>query len=116
MMYTKIPFTAALMAAVAHSQRLDKVALVGSLDYLQAGLMANMPSVPSTQTQWSAGWIPADCKFLTENAGLSAQDVETFEVTYQDVCLTIIQTFDSSSLTPTAVRIPMDPVPPQGLS
>lgn len=114
-MHTKIPFTVALMAAVAHSQLLDQPNLVDSLDYLQAALMANMPSVPSTQTPWSAGWIPADCKSLTEDEGLSAQDVKTFEVTYDDVCLvaySMRRAFGSSSLTRTAVRISLDPVPP----
>ena len=92
----------ALLAAIAHAQSLNKSTLVDSLDYLQAGLMENIPSVPSVQKQWAAGWIPADCKSMTEDAKLSAEHVETFEVQYDDVCSLILSSllFATMSVTP----------------
>ncbi len=77
--------SAGLLCALALAQRLDKPPLENNLDYLQQGLLDNLHPVQSTQTKWPTGWIPADCKAMTELAGLSASDVETFNVTYIDV-------------------------------
>ncbi len=79
--------TAALsvIGALASAQHLSKPPLANSLDYLNQGLLDALHSTPSNITQWAAGWIPADCKSMTEDAGLLASDVSTFSVHYIDV-------------------------------
>lgn len=84
MQHSTLSFIAVLFT-LATGQRLNKPPLEQSLDYLQQGLLDNLQPVPSTQQQWPAGQIPADCKSMTEGAGLSANDVQTFSVTYNDV-------------------------------
>lgn len=77
------------LATLALTQRLDKPPLEPSLDYLQKGLLEHLGSVKSSYKQWGQGWIPADCKTMTEDANLSAADVETFNVQYVDVCISV---------------------------
>lgn len=84
-MFTKGSYVVAALAAVAHAQDLTKPALDKDLGALQYGLMASIGSVPQVSKKWPAGWIPADCKKMTEEANLSPADVETFEVQYTDV-------------------------------
>lgn len=81
------------LCTLALAQRLDKPPLETDLGYLQKGLMEYLGPVNSSYKQWPPGWIPADCKTMTENdtlalrgnISLSAADVETFNVTYDDV-------------------------------
>ena len=71
--------------SLASSQKLTKPPLHPDLDYLTQGLMNNLHSTPSKFDQWAAGWIPADCKTMAQNAGLNPADVQTFNVHYSDV-------------------------------
>lgn len=74
------------LSTLALTQGLDKPPLEASLDYLQKGLLEYLQPVNSSYTQWAPGWIPSDCKTMTEQANLSAADVDTFNVQYDDVC------------------------------
>ncbi|KAI4125533.1 MAG: hypothetical protein LQ338_004181 [Usnochroma carphineum] len=75
--------TFSVLATLTHAQ-LSKPPLHPNLDYLQQGLLDNLQPAPSTWDQWGAGWIPADCQTMTQNAGLNPLDVETFNVHYDD--------------------------------
>ncbi len=74
-----------ILGALASAQRLDKPALENNLDYLNQGLLDHLAPTQSTVDKWGAGWIPADCKQMAQDAGLSPSDVETFNVHYADV-------------------------------
>ena len=82
---TFITVTSSLLCTLARTQRLDKPPLAPSLDYLQRGLLEYLPPVPSSYEQWTGDWIPSDCKTLAEGSNMSAADVETFNVRYDDV-------------------------------
>ena len=86
-MYTSALLATIGLSTLAYAQKLDKPPLEDSLDYLQQGLMDNLPSVHSTNTPWN-GWIPTDCQQMTKDANLNPDDVTTFNVTYDDVSLT----------------------------
>lgn len=73
------------LVTLALTQILEKPPLEGGLDYLQKGLLEYLHPVHSSFDEWAAEWIPADCKSITENSNLSATDVRTFNVTYDDV-------------------------------
>ena len=73
-----------LLAATSQAA-LSKPPLRSNLDGLQQGLLDNLHPTHSTWDKWGAGWIPQDCKTMTENAGLKATDVETYNVHYDDV-------------------------------
>ena len=77
---------ATVLFTLALTQRLDKPPLEANLDYLQKGLLKYLHPVNSSHTQWASGWIPSHCKAMTEHANLSAADVDTFNVRYDDVC------------------------------
>ena len=82
-------FSITLLATVglyslANTQKLTKPPLENGLDYLQKGLMDNLHSVPSKNTQWK-GWIPTDCESMAKSSNLNPDDVSTFNVTYDDV-------------------------------
>ena len=88
-MHTTLLGTLGLLAALARAN-LSKPPLEQSLDYLQQGLLDNLHPVHSTWDIWGAGWIPQDCKTMTQNAGLNPVDVETYNVHYDDVSLLFI--------------------------
>lgn len=94
-------FVLSIMVSLAMTQRLNKPPLEGGLDYLQKGLLKSLQPVKSFYQKWDPAWIPADCKTLTENNNLSAADVETFNVWYDDVS-TIVDVHSPSlaTLTP----------------
>ncbi|KAL9614047.1 MAG: hypothetical protein Q9167_001462 [Letrouitia subvulpina] len=75
---------ATALVALTQAQQLSKPPLRNNLDGLQQGLLDNMHPTHSTWDKWGAGWIPADCKTMTQNAGLNPVDVETFNVHYDD--------------------------------
>ncbi|KAL8703216.1 MAG: hypothetical protein Q9201_003602 [Fulgogasparrea decipioides] len=87
-MYSKTSLSASLigltLAALTHAGELDKPPLAPNLDYLADGLMNNFPSAGHSIKQWDQGWIPKDCKNEAEEAGHSAADVSTYEVSYED--------------------------------
>ncbi len=85
------------LVTLALTQRLDKPPLEVDLDYLQKGLLENLHPVHSSFRKWAAEWIPADCKLMTENSNLSATDVRTFSVTYDDVSIKPTFTFSPTS-------------------
>ncbi|KAL8828956.1 MAG: hypothetical protein Q9170_006376 [Blastenia crenularia] len=88
-MYTSIAlslgltFFSALTSADEYSH-LDKPPLVGNLDYLQPGLLANFPSTSNNYDPWGPGWIPKDCKDITTGAGFSPADITTYNIHYDD--------------------------------
>lgn len=84
-MYATFIGLAGSLCWLALAQHLDKPPLENNLDYLQKGLLEYLPPVKSSYKQWGPGWIPADCKTMTEQANFSAADVETFSVQYDDV-------------------------------
>ncbi|KAL8842394.1 MAG: hypothetical protein Q9170_000522 [Blastenia crenularia] len=84
MRITTISTVVGVFTTLSSAQRLTKPALHPNLDYLQQGLLDNLHPTHSTWDQWGAGWIPADCKSMTQNAGLNPVDVETFNVHYDD--------------------------------
>ena len=73
------------LVTLALTQSLDKPPLEDGLDYLQKGLLEYLHPVHSSFDEWTAEWIPADCKSMTESNNMSATDVRTFNVTYDDV-------------------------------
>ena len=84
-MRTRSIISASALFILAGADPLDKPPLADNLDYLQKGLLQSLPSTDGQYTQWIPDWIPADCKTLTEDANLSATDVEVFNVQYDDV-------------------------------
>ena len=84
-MRTRSIISASALLILAGADRLDKPPLADNLDYLQKGLLQSLPSTNGWYAQWVPNWIPADCKSLTEDANLSATDVEVFNVQYDDV-------------------------------
>lgn len=48
------------------------------------GLSAVLGSTESTNDNWEAGWIFESCKTEAEQRGLSASDMEVFNVHYSD--------------------------------
>ena len=77
--------SAGALITTAVTEPLDKPPLADNLDYLQKGLLQSLHSTNGWYTQWGPGWIPADCKGMTEDANLSSADVEVFNVQYDDV-------------------------------
>jgi len=84
MTFSKIA-AVSILSALALSQRLTKPPLHSDLGYLTQGLLDHLHPTQSTTDKWGPGWIAADCKTMAENAGLSANDIETFNVHYTDV-------------------------------
>lgn len=84
-MRTRSIISASALFTIACADSLDKPPLANNLDYLQKGLLQSLQPTNSWYTQWGPDWIPADCKSLTENANLSAIDVDVFNVQYEDV-------------------------------
>ena len=83
-MYSTTLLATIVLYSLAYAQRLTKPPLESGLDYLQKGLMDNLHSVHSTNTQWK-GWIPTDCESMAKGSNLNPDDVSTFNVTYDDV-------------------------------
>ena len=67
--------------------RLDKPVIDPQIDFskIDQGLLDHLPPTQSTVDQWGAGWIPRDCKDITEREGHKATDIEVFNVHYTDV-------------------------------
>ncbi|KAL8660055.1 MAG: hypothetical protein Q9202_006821 [Teloschistes flavicans] len=83
-MYKKTATAIVSLLATSTSAALSKPPLHPNLDYLQQGLLNNLHPTHSTWDIWGAGWIPQDCKTMTQNAGLNPLDVETYNVHYDD--------------------------------
>ncbi|KAL8634692.1 MAG: hypothetical protein Q9228_007727 [Teloschistes exilis] len=83
-MYKKTATAIVSLLATSTSAALSKPPLHPNLDYLQQGLLDNLHPTHSTWDVWGAGWIPQDCKTMTQNAGLNPLDVETYNVHYDD--------------------------------
>lgn len=81
--------SASALFTLAVTDPLDKPPLADNLDYLQKGLLQSLQPTEGWYTQWGLDWIPADCKGMTEDANLSATDVEVFNVQYDDVGIAI---------------------------
>ena len=77
--------SASALFTIAVTEPLNKPPLTDNLDYLQKGLLQSLHPTDGWYTQWGPDWIPADCKSMTEDAKLSATDVEVFNVQYDDV-------------------------------
>lgn len=82
-------FSLASLASLASAQ-LDKPIIDpefpgGGLDSLDEGLNDNL-ELPGNTTwdPWDAGWIPEDCKTITEGAELNPMDVISFNIHYDD--------------------------------
>lgn len=75
------------LRSLVSAQRLDKPVMEPSfeLNSLDQGLLDNLSPTASTFDAWGADWIPAKCKETVERRGLSANDVEVFNVHYNDV-------------------------------
>lgn len=71
-----------LVSAQLEKPVMDPELLGNSLDQ---GLLDNLSPTDFTSDAWGAEWIPADCKKTVEDKGLSATDVEVFNVHYSDV-------------------------------
>ena len=87
-MYSKSSSLTAILYAcfsLVSAQQLDKPPLTPDLEYLKPALLDALPSVNMNKDQWGEGWIPQDCKSMTEEKGLNAADVETWNVHYDDV-------------------------------
>ena len=69
------------------SARLDKPVIDPQIDFskIDQGLYDHLAPTQSTIDQWGAGWIPRDCKTVTEQQGHQATDMEVFNVHYTDV-------------------------------
>ncbi|KAL8650991.1 MAG: hypothetical protein Q9226_004916 [Calogaya cf. arnoldii] len=84
-MYASVIISLAFsLLPISSRAALDKPPLRPNLDYLEQGLLDNMHPTHSTWDIWGPGWIPEDCKAMTENAGLNPFDVETYNVKYDD--------------------------------
>ncbi|KAI4107001.1 MAG: hypothetical protein L6R37_001894 [Teloschistes peruensis] len=85
---TSISLALTLLAAFVHADewtKLDKPPLANNLDYLANGLLDHYPTVHSSHDPWgNNGWIPQECKTAAETAKLSASDMNTYEVHYDD--------------------------------
>ena len=77
--------SASTLVTLAVTDPLDKPPLADNLDYLQKGLLQSLHPTQGWYTQWGPNWIPSDCKSMTEDANLSATDVDVFNVQYDDV-------------------------------
>ena len=97
-----------LIKLAVTDDRLDKPPLAGNLDYLKKGLLEYLHPVHSSHTKWGPKWIPEACKDLTEDANLTATDVEVFNVQYDDVgrCPHLLET---SKLIVDLTRAPRTP-------
>ena len=82
---TLIGLLCALTKLAVTDDRLDKPPLADDLDYLKKGLLEYLHPVKSSHTMWAPKWIPEACKNMTEDAHLTATDVEIFSVQYDDV-------------------------------
>lgn len=88
---TALPFAyASILLSIPSlvlGQTLDKALINPAIDFSQIdqGLLNNLTPAQSTVDQWGAGWIPQDCKTITEGAGFKATDIEVFNVHYTDV-------------------------------
>jgi hypothetical protein len=70
--------------------RLTKPALASNLDYLEEGLVKNLPLTPYTVSKWDPGYIPSECKHIASGAIYSSvkydpADFEIYDVQYSDV-------------------------------
>ncbi|KAI4158378.1 MAG: hypothetical protein LQ342_007508 [Letrouitia transgressa] len=85
-MYTRsLGLGAVLLSVLSSAQNtLDKPPLTDDLVYLHQGLIDNLPINTYTMDQWIEGWIPQDCKSMTEEAGLNTADIQTFNVHFDD--------------------------------
>ncbi|KAH8891452.1 putative conidiation-specific protein, partial [Thozetella sp. PMI_491] len=69
--------------------RLTKPALANNLDYLEEGLVKNLPLTPYTVNKWDPGYIPSECKHIASGEVYSSvkydpADFEIYDVHYSD--------------------------------
>ena len=108
---------ASALATLAVTDPLDKPPLANNLDYLQKGLLQSLHPTQSWYTQWGPDWIPADCKGMTQDANMSAIDVEVFNVQYDDVGIGVRSAFSQINIITfflsSVPQRPLDPLPAQ---
>lgn len=88
-MHTTLITLTGFLATNALAQGLDKPPLTDGLSFLQDGLLDHLHPVHSSHTKWGPGYIPIDCKTLTEQNNLSAADMEIYSVQYDDVGISV---------------------------
>lgn len=89
-----------LLLAQIVNALLDKPALVRQgLSIFEDGLKANYPKGNFQKAMlWEPSWILADCKKFAERANLSATDIETYEVYYDDCVSPWVRTLNPDQL------------------
>ncbi|KAI9733476.1 MAG: hypothetical protein M1818_007224 [Claussenomyces sp. TS43310] len=69
---------------VLTDDHLDKPPNEPNLDYLESGLVANLPITNANVTEIANGYIPQDCVDMTTSDKLNPIDVTAYTVTYDD--------------------------------
>jgi len=68
----------------ADSGKLDKPPNQDNLNYLEDGLMKNLPSTESTYSTIAGGLIPQDCANMASDNKFDPSDITAYQVTYHD--------------------------------
>lgn len=114
---TFIGLLCSLTKLAVTDDRLDKPPLAGDLDYLKKGLLEYLHPVHSSHTKWGLKWIPEARKDMTEDANLTATDLEVFSVQYDDVGtgvdVHILWDYQTNMLLSLMSQGPLDPLPAQ---
>ena len=64
---------------------LDKPLVVPPVPSMDQTLLTHLVPARATLNQWSDGFIPQDCRTLAINEKLSPNDIEAFDIFYEDV-------------------------------
>ncbi|KAI5792554.1 hypothetical protein DFH27DRAFT_517103 [Peziza echinospora] len=78
--------TAAIFVACTSfaNAALDKPIVVPPVPSMDQALLTHLVPAYATLNQWSDGYIPQDCKTLAINEKLSPNDIEAFDIFYED--------------------------------
>ena len=74
-----------LLSVLSKAQQLDKPPLLSDFNVLDDALKENLPKTNySRAVSWGNEWILEDCKNIAETEHLHPNDIETFDVYYDD--------------------------------